>query len=106
MDAPIVAPSVQVPQEFKDALNAYEFNKAMDVIWSQIQKLDQRITNEEPFRLIKADPEKGRVMIADMLADLYHISRLLHAVMPATHEAIKAAILANKKPDNLFKRID
>ncbi len=106
LEAPIVPPPVAIPQAYKDALAAFEFNRAMDVAWGEIQKLDQRITAEEPFKLVKIDPEKGKAAIASMVADLYQIVRLLHAPMPATHEKIKAAILANKKPENLFKRLD
>ena len=106
LDAPIATPAVNVPQEFKDAMNAYEFNKVMDIVWEKIQKLDQRIQTEEPFKVVKIDKERGKALIAEMVGDLYHISRLLHLSMPDTHEKIKDAILANKKPDNLFKRID
>jgi methionyl-tRNA synthetase len=106
LDAPITPPPVAIPPEWKAALDSFEFNRAMDITWDKIQKLDQRIQAEEPFRLIKSDPEKGKVMIASLVADLYHITRLLHPVMPQTHEKIKAAILANKKPNNLFKRVD
>lgn len=106
LDAPITAPPVSVPEEYKMALNTFEFHKAMDIVWDKIQLLDQKITIEEPFKVIKADKERGKQLIADLVADLYHISRLLDAPMPDTHQKIKAAILANKKPDNLFARID
>ena len=105
LNVPIAPPAVVVPTEFKAAFQAFEFNRAMDIIWDKIQTLDQRITTEEPFKLVKADEEKGKALIASLVADVYHITHLLHSVMPETHEKIKAAILANKKPENLFPRL-
>ncbi len=106
LEAPISPPPAAIPPEWKASFDSFELNRAMDITWEKIQKLDQRITAEEPFKLIKSDPKKGKALIAELVADLYHIVRLLHPVMPGTHEKIKAAILANKKPENLFNRFD
>ncbi len=105
LDAPIEPPNVVIPQEFKDAFDAFEFNRAMDIIWHDIQKLDQHITLEEPFRVVKSDPPKGKELIATLVVDLYHIVHLLHPMLPATYEKIKTAILTNKKPETLFPRL-
>jgi methionyl-tRNA synthetase len=105
LEAPIAPPAVEVPPEFKIAFDAFEFNRVMDIIWNKIQELDQRITAEEPFKLVKGDKEKGKELIATLVADLYHITRLLHPMMPGAHETIKTAILQNKKPNNLFARL-
>lgn len=107
LDAPIARPeSVGFPKEFTDAIDRFEFNRAMDYIWDRIQKLDQRIQTEEPFKLVKSDPGAGKTLIAEMVAELYWIARFLNPFMPATNEKIKSAILANKKPENLFARLD
>ena len=71
-----------------------------------MQKLDQKISVTEPFKLVKSDPAAGQVLIAQLSIELYGIARLLQPFMPATSDAIKAAILANKKPENLFQRKD
>ena len=86
-------------------INVFEFNHAMDWIWNRIQMLDERITHEEPFKLVKENPEKGRALIAELVAELYHIGRFLNPFMPATNEIIKKTILENKKPENLFPRL-
>ncbi len=101
----ITPPPVAVPQEFKDALERFEFNDALELIWGKIQRLDQRITIEEPFKLVKTDKEAGSRLIGILVGELYHIVRLLHPIMPSTHTAIKTAILENKKPENLFPRL-
>jgi hypothetical protein len=43
-------------------------------------------------------------MIARMTERLYTIARLLQPIIPTTSDTLKAAILANKKPENLFPR--
>lgn len=107
LDAPITRPEpVAFPTEFTNAIDHFEFNKAMDFVWSKIQALDQRINAEEPFKLVKSDPVAGKKLIAELVTELYWIGRYLNPFMPATNELIKSTILANKKPENLFKRLE
>jgi len=91
--------------EYWNAINGYEFNKAMDLVWSRIQAVDERITAEEPFKLVKEDLEKGKKLIAELATEVYQIGRLLNPFMPETNELIKKTVLENKKPENLFPRI-
>jgi len=91
-------------KEYTDALEAYDFNRAMQYVWERIQALDQKITKTEPFRLVKSEPEKGKALITEMTEELYGIGRILNPFMPDTSEKIKKTILENKKPDNLFPR--
>jgi methionyl-tRNA synthetase len=104
--APIVRPEpAPFPSEYTDAIAAFEFNRAMDLIWAHIATLDERITSEKPFVIVKEDAEKGRAIISELALELYWIGRLLNPFMPKTSEAIKKAVLENKKPENLFPRI-
>ncbi|MCX6790331.1 MAG: methionine--tRNA ligase [Candidatus Kaiserbacteria bacterium] len=93
------------PQEYWEALDTYEFNRAMDMIWSRITALDERITSEAPFKVVKEDVERGQTMIRELVIELYQIARLLNPFMPKTNEVLKQAILENKKPENLFPRL-
>ncbi|HVB20200.1 MAG TPA: methionine--tRNA ligase [Candidatus Paceibacterota bacterium] len=93
------------PQEYWDTLNAFEFNQTMDMVWRRIQASDERITNEKPFVIVRADAEKGRALISELVRELYMIAHLLNPFMPQTSETIKKAVLENKKPENLFPRI-
>lgn len=103
---PIARPQpAPFPQEYRDALDAFGFNRAMDLVWARVQAADERITAEKPFAVVKEDAERGREMIAGLALELYTIGRLLQPFMPATADAIKAAVLANKKPENLFPRL-
>jgi methionyl-tRNA synthetase len=103
---PVTRPEASpFPEEYWNALDAYDFNAATDVVWKRIQALDERITKEEPFKLVKEDKEKGRALIAELALELYQIGRLLNPFMPATSELVKRTVVENKKPENLFPRL-
>ncbi|PIR82709.1 methionine--tRNA ligase [Candidatus Kaiserbacteria bacterium CG10_big_fil_rev_8_21_14_0_10_59_10] len=92
------------PPEYGAALDSFEFNRAADYVWGRVQALDQKITETEPFKLVKADVEKGRALIAELAVELYAIGRMLNPLMPGTSAKIEEAVLSNKKPETLFPR--
>lgn len=92
--------------ETLDVPDMITFQPAMDHIWSLVQRLDERITETEPFKLIKSEPEEAKIILGELRADLLHIGRLLLPSMPETSTIIRAAVRANKKPDNLFARLE
>lgn len=92
------------PEPYVQALDNFEVNKALEFVWQQIALLDQKITETAPFKLIKTDPDAGKKLILELTQELYIIGRMLNPFMPATNKAIKEAIIANKKPENLFPR--
>lgn len=106
LDKPIERPSAEgFDEQYTAALEHYNFQAATDYIWERIGALDARITTEEPFKVVKVDVAKGKLMIAEAALELYHIVRLLHPFLPHTNELVKKAILENKKPENLFPRL-
>lgn len=106
LSEPIARPEPRpLPQEYVDAINTFEFNRAMDMVWARVTAVDERITNEKPFALVKEDLEAGQKMISELVLELYTIGRLLNPFMPNTSNLIKRAVLENKKPDNLFPRL-
>jgi len=94
------------PKEYIDAIEAFELNKALEYVWARIQGMDQRINTEEPFKLVKTEPEAGKRVIAELATELYLVTRMLSPFMPETNSKLKVTILANKKPENLFPRKD
>ena len=107
LDSPIERPQASNFQAaYTEALDAYDFQGAMDFIWSHVQKLDETIAETEPFKLVKTDKEAAVVIIKQLVLDLYMIGRMLHPMMPEANKIIKEAVLANQKPDNLFARLE
>lgn len=89
-----------------DAPDMLNFQQAMDHIWSLIGRMDEVITETEPFKLIKTEPEKAKEILRELRQNLLHVGRLLLPAMPETSITIRAAVRANKKPDNLFNRLE
>jgi methionyl-tRNA synthetase len=105
LSEPIKRPGpMMFAKEYTNALDRYDYNAAADHVWSRIKVLDGKLTSEKPFAVVKTDKEKGQKMIEECVIELYAIARMLSPFMPTTSEAIKSAILENKKPDNLFPR--
>ncbi len=86
-------------------MHSYEINEALNTIWSKISQLDETITREEPFKVIKTDPDLGKQLIGQLLIGLDEIALLLQPFIPETSKIIQEAIKANKKPENLFPRL-
>ena len=98
--------SADFAPDYIEALRNLKFNEALEYLMKRVGAVDQAIADQQPFKTIKTDPEKGREQIAWLALELYQIARLLNPFMPATSDVIKAAVLANKKPANLFARKD
>lgn len=102
---PVARPAQEDRSRIQAKLDAFEFNEALDVVFARIAVADARITAEEPFKVVKTDPEKGMAIIAELAEEVYRIADLLQPFMPATSDAVKEAVLANRKPENLFPRL-
>jgi methionyl-tRNA synthetase len=107
LSAPIEQPSVsEVPAEYLAALDRFDFMSAADVVWQKIGALDERITETEPFKLVKTDLPAAQAIISELVHGLYIIGQILEPLMPDTSSVIKTAVIENKKPENLFARLE
>lgn len=107
LDAPIAKPDVaDFDPAYLEAFARYDFQGASDFVWAKIGALDEKITQTEPFKLIKEDKEAGQKLIAELAHELYLIGRYLYPILPEANVTIKEAVLANKKPENLFARLE
>lgn len=87
-------------------LSEFKFNDSMDEIWLEIANVDSLVTTEEPFKLVKTDLQQGKELITSLVKQIYNIGLLLEPFMPGTSLLIKSAVQQNKKPENLFKRLE
>jgi methionyl-tRNA synthetase len=94
------------PEEFTRALDEFRFHDATEYVGRHVQALDQKINETEPFKVVKTDPEQGKALIEALVHDLAAIDLLLEPLIPETSGKIITAIMANKKPENLFPRKD
>ncbi len=104
-------PSPQSPRPtslssgIKASIEVFACNEAMNLIWQRIQILDQRMTETEPYKVVKTDPFTGKALIGNMVNDIFEIGQALAPFMPETSRKILAAVHAGKKPENLFPRL-
>lgn len=95
----------QGAEEVFQEVEKFSFNTAMELIFALVRAADERITKEEPFKVVKVDPVRGKAMLGALAAEVWNIGKLLEPFMPETSVKIIEAVKANKKPENLFPRL-
>ena len=87
------------------AYERFDYAEVTNSIWAEIADLDKYITDTEPFKTFKVDPEKARADVHHVITGLARVSVLLQPIMPATADKIKALIIKREKPSEpLFGR--
>mgnify|MGYP001562674288 FL=1 len=105
LPGPVLIPENTIPQNFIDALDNQDIQKACDIVWAFVTTLDERIQSTAPFKLVKTDRPKAEEIIRGLVVDLYTIARMLNPILPGTMDKIKASIKVNKMPEKpLFER--
>lgn len=102
---PVKIKASEFPEDFKKAFDNYGIKEAAGIIWKEIQILDEKIQETQPFKLVKTDKAAGVKIIKELLAKLYFIGEILAPLMPETSEKIKQLVKENKSPEKpLFLR--
>lgn len=103
----VVVPEQSLTDEYFALYDSYDLVKVSSYIWKHIEEANLIIQNEQPFKLVKVDGEKGKVIIQDLVVRLYTIARMLNPILPTTSTKIKSAVKENKMPaEALFLRKD
>ncbi len=110
LDVPIVIADGRSQGEdmrrYFELLNDFDIKKVADLIWDKIAELDAVIQKEEPFKVVKTNPEQGKEIISSLVVRLYLIACMLESLLPETSRKIKEAVKNNTMPENLFARKD
>ncbi|MEA2112615.1 MAG: methionine--tRNA ligase [Patescibacteria group bacterium] len=105
LDEPVSVKEFKFSENTEKLMDDFELNHFMDYVWTNISHTDGLIQKEEPFKLVKTDPEAAKKMIIGLVERLYDISCLLEFVLPETAQKIKELIKTNKSPEKpLFLR--
>ncbi len=94
------------PTGYTESFENYNLQGVIDFIWAKVGELDEKIATTEPFKLVKTDKEGAVKIIKELVEEIYAIGQLLNPIMPEANIAIKEAVLTNKKPVNLFLRLE
>ncbi len=104
---PVALPEHEDFSEYFSLYEKFEVGKAADFVWQKIGEMDRFIQENQPFKIVKEDKERGERMISDLVVKLYSVARMLNPILPETSEKIKRLVKDNKKPDQpLFIRKD
>ncbi|HYF28889.1 MAG TPA: methionine--tRNA ligase [Candidatus Paceibacterota bacterium] len=110
LPGPVILTELDTSTEFAftEKLEAFKFNEAMDLIWEHIAKGDEYMTTEEPYKKVKEEATKVEAIavIEKLVRHLAKLAAHIEVVMPSTAEVIRAAVRENRKPENLFPRLD
>lgn len=115
MPAHAYAASVLRPA-YEKAFEDYRLNDATTELWRFISMLDTYVQDYEPFKLIKADKERTRAVLWELLVGLEVVAELLVPVMPETAKNIVEILggeikgtrteFTIKRSEALFPRIE
>lgn len=90
-----------------DHLEKYDYNRALDEVWSEIQNLDAYIGVKKPFHLIKDNVAEAKEVVATLVGGLWRIAIVLEPFLPETAERIQDLVGRNAIPEKpLFLRRD
>ena len=88
--------NIELPNEYCEMMEQYEFAKAFDYTWERIQGINKRIDDEKPWSLAKTgDIEKLNDCMNGLIRELMCTSKMLTPFLPETAEKIKE-IFVNK----------
>lgn len=98
--------SDELPQEYVEKMYELNIHKASEIAWKHIGDLDSLITEKEPFKLVKTDPEAGKRIIAELVSRLHVIAHMVEPFIPTASKQILDAIEKFEKPEvPVFNRI-
>lgn len=93
-------------QQHEKSIENFDLCQAMHLILHAISSVDFAIQQQEPFKVVKLDPEKAKNMVKIYLEDLYTIAEKLEIFLPHTSAKILKCIRENKMPEKpLFNRL-
>lgn len=90
----------------KQYFDVFDTNKALKGLMTILGTIDKKITDTEPFKLVKTDPEAAAKIIESLLSELRAVAEVLGVFMPQTSVKILECIRENKMPEKpLFARL-
>ncbi|MBX4206504.1 methionine--tRNA ligase [Candidatus Parcubacteria bacterium] len=92
--------------DYTKELSKLDFANSMNLVWEDMKDIDYKIQLHKPFEIIKINVDEGKKLITQFVERMYSVAIALRPFLPKTSEKILLAIENNKKPENLFPRIN
>jgi methionyl-tRNA synthetase len=91
-------PELSIPEDWIDAMDRFNIQETMGIVFRHVSELDELIQKKEPFKLIKTNKEEAVKIIEKLVVKLYTIGRMLNPLLPETSQKIKDTVKGNKMP--------
>lgn len=77
-----------IAKRYREAMGKFELTKAIDKVFELLKELDGYVQIHEPFKLIKTDKEKTRVILWNLCYGAVGLAWLLAPFLPETSDKI------------------
>ena len=82
-------PEFHFDAKYIELMNAFEFSRAFEYLWSKVQDINKRIDEEKPWGLAKnGETEKLQECMQNLILDLLNVNYMLSPFIPQTTERI------------------
>ena len=82
-------PEFHFDAKYIELMNAFEFSRAFEYLWSKVQDINKRIDEEKPWSLAKnGETEKLQECMQNLILDLLNVNYMLSPFIPQTTERI------------------
>ncbi|MBR2998227.1 methionine--tRNA ligase [Candidatus Saccharibacteria bacterium] len=82
-------PDYELPAEYCELMNNYEYNKAFDYVWEKVQGLNRKIDKEKPWALAKEGKlDELEKCLAGLVDGLLQANQMLSPFIPNTADKI------------------
>jgi methionyl-tRNA synthetase len=79
----------KLPVEYCDLMDEYQFSKAFDYVWNEVQNINRKIDEAKPWNLAKnGNKEKLSLCMNNLINDLLSVNNMLKPFLPNTSERI------------------
>lgn len=99
LEGPVLELDSQLPSDYQEKLQEFNIQRSSEIAWHWISEADKSIQENQPFKLVKNNPDEGKKMISELVSRLWKISCMLTPILPETSQKIKDLIKANKSPE-------
>lgn len=84
-----VSPNADLPSEYTALMQEFQFTKAFDMVWRQIQDLNKAIDQQKPWELAKQGQTTAVAeVLTSLVQQLVGAARLLEPFLPSTAQKI------------------
>src|SRR5581483_10127225 len=98
LDKPVEVKDQAFPEAYSKALDSFDIQAAVNVVWKHITDADQLIQEKAPFKLIKTDKAAAEEILRDLCKRVYTIGALLEPIMPETAKIVQQIVRDHKMP--------